>query len=326
MHILVIGGAGYIGSHVVKELLQKGCKVTVYDDLSTGHEINLFPSAHFIKGSILDTDSLGRAMADNVNGVIFLAGKKAVGESMQNPAKYADTNLIGVINVLNTMLECGVSKFIFSSSASVYGSPEYLPIDEKHPLNPMSFYGFTKLETERLLEWYGKLKGIRFVALRYFNAVGYDANGDVKGLEKNPQNLLPIIMEVACEKRPLLTIYGHDYNTKDGTCIRDYIHVTDLATGHWKALEYLENGGKSEFINLGSGNGISVLEMLQKTQEVIGHKIKSVFEGRREGDPAVVTATAEKALQLLNWKAEHSDLENIIQTTWNTYKKNINNL
>ena len=323
MHILVIGGAGYIGSHVVKELLQHDVKVTVYDDLSTGQEINLFPSAHFIKGSILDTDTLGRAMADSVDGVIFLAGKKAVGESMQNPAKYADTNLIGAINILNIMLECGVQKFIFSSSASVYGSPEYLPIDEKHPLNPMSFYGFTKLETERLLKWYSDLKGIRFVALRYFNAVGYDANGDVKGLEKNPQNLLPIIMEVACGTRPLLTIFGHDYDTPDGTCIRDYIHVTDLASGHWKALEYLNNGGKSDVINLGTGKGISVMEMLQKTQEVIGHKIKSVFEGRRAGDPAVVTASADKALKVLNWKAEHSDVENIIQTTWNVYKRTL---
>ena len=326
MHILVIGGAGYIGSHVVKELLQQGAKVTVYDDLSTGQQINLFPSAHFIKGSILDTDTLGHAMAQNVDAVIFLAGKKAVGESMQNPAKYATTNLIGAVNVLNIMLECGVNKFIFSSSASVYGSPEYLPVDEKHPLNPMSFYGFTKLETERLLRWYSDLKGIHFVVLRYFNAVGYDADGDVKGLEINPQNLLAIIMEVACERRPLLTIFGHDYDTPDGTCIRDYIHVTDLATGHWKALEYLNNGGKSEIINLGTGKGLSVLEMLQKTQEVIGHKIKSVFDIRREGDPAVVTASAQKAKELLNWQAEHSDIDNIIKTTWDVYKASIKNI
>ncbi|MBO5997531.1 MAG: UDP-glucose 4-epimerase GalE [Alphaproteobacteria bacterium] len=321
MHVLVIGGAGYIGSHVVKELLKNDVKVTVFDDLSTGKEINLFPSAHFIKGTILDADALGRAMCQNVDAVIFLAGKKAVGESMQNPAKYANTNLIGVINVLNTMLECNVKKFIFSSSASVYGNPTYLPIDEKHPLNPMSFYGFTKLETERLLKWYDDLKGIRFVALRYFNAVGYDADGDVKGLEKNPQNLLPIIMEVALGKRPLLNIFGHDYDTPDGTCIRDYIHVTDLATGHWKALQYLNNGGASDYINLGTGKGLSVMEMLQKTEEVIGHKIRSVFDMRRAGDPSVVEASADKAEKVLGWKAEHSDLENIIRTTWAVYKK-----
>lgn len=320
MHTLVIGGAGYIGSHVVKELLKNNVKVTVFDDLSTGHEINLFPNAHFIKGSILDTDALGRAMCQNVDGVIFLAGKKAVGESMQNPAKYANTNLIGAVNVLNTMLECNVKKFIFSSSASVYGKPQYLPIDENHPINPMSFYGYTKQATEQLLQWYSKLKGIRFVALRYFNAVGYDANGDIKGLEKNPQNLLPIIMEVACGVRPQLSIYGNDYETSDGTCIRDYIHVTDLAIAHYDALEYLNNNGKSDIFNLGTGKGFSVLEMLQKTEEVIGHKIPCSFTSRRAGDPAVVAACADKAKKVLNWQAQNSDLENIIKTTWAVYK------
>ena len=325
MHVLVIGGAGYIGSHVVKELLKNNVKVTVFDDLSTGQEINLFPSAHFINGTILDTDALGRAMCQNVDAVIFLAGKKAVGESMQNPAKYANTNLIGVINVLNTMAECSVKKIIFSSSAAVYGTPSYLPMDEKHPLNPLSFYGFTKLETERLLEWYDRLKGIRFVALRYFNAVGYDADGDIKGLEKNSQNLLPIVMEVACKKRSILNIFGNDYDTPDGTCIRDYIHVTDLATGHWKALQYLNDGGKSDSINLGTGKGISVMEMVQKTEEVIGHKITTAFDSRRPGDPDVVEASAKKAKEILGWEAEHSSLENIIQTTWNVYKKQMLN-
>ena len=323
MHILVIGGAGYIGSHVVKELLKNNQKVTVFDDLSTGQEINLFPNAQFIKGSILDLDTLENAMSQQVDGVIFLAGKKAVGESMENPAKYANTNLIGAVNVLNSMLKYGVDKFIFCSSAAVYGAPSYLPIDEKHPLNPMSFYGFTKLETERLLKWYDELKGIHFIALRYFNAVGYDAEGEIKGLEQNPQNLLPIIMEVAYGKRTALAIYGNDYDTPDKTCIRDYIHVTDLAIGHWKALEYLNNGGKSEIINLGTGKGISVMEMVKKTQEVIGHEITYSFAKRRAGDPAIVEAAAEKAAAVLGWKASHSDLDNIIQTTWNVYKENM---
>ena len=320
MHILVIGGAGYIGSHVVKELLKHNVQVTVYDDLSTGQEINLFPGTSFVKGSILDISLLKQSMNQNVDGVIFLAAKKAVGESMQNPEKYSTNNLIGTINVLNAMLESGVKKFIFSSSAAVYGAPQYLPIDEKHPVNPMSFYGFTKLATERLLKWYDELKGIHFIALRYFNAVGYDAEGDIKGLEKNPQNLLPIIMEVACQKREKLNIFGNDYDTPDGTCLRDYIHVTDLATGHWKALEYLENGGKSEIVNLGTGKGISVMEMVKKTQEIIGKDIPYSFEPRRPGDPAVVVATAQKAKELLNWQAEHSNLDNIIQTTWAVYK------
>ena len=322
MHILVIGGAGYIGSHVVKELLKHDVDVTVYDDLSTGQEVNIFPKTNFVKGSILDVPLLKQTMDQQVDGVIFLAAKKAVGESMQNPEKYSTNNLIGTINVLNSMAESGVKKFIFSSSAAVYGSPQYLPIDEKHSVNPMSFYGFTKLATERLLKWYDELRGIHFVALRYFNAVGYDGQGDVKGLEKNPQNLLPIIMEVACQKREKLSIFGNDYDTPDGTCLRDYIHVTDLATGHWKALEYLNNGENSEIINLGTGQGISVMEMVKKTQEVIGKEIPYSVEGRRPGDPAIVVAAAEKAKQLLNWQATHSDLENIIRTTWAVYKNN----
>ena len=321
MHILVIGGAGYIGSHVVKELLKQKIKVTVFDDLSTGQRINLFPEAEFIEGSILDKEKLFNALSQNVDGIVFLAGKKAVGESMENPAKYANTNLIGVINLLNGMLEYGVKKFIFSSSAAVYGAPEYLPMDEKHPLNPMSFYGFTKLETERLLKWYDELKGIRFVALRYFNAVGYDAEGDIRGLEKNPQNLLPIVMETVVGERDCLNIFGNDYDTRDGTCIRDYIHVTDLATAHYMALKYLINGGKSEIINLGTGKGISVMEIVQKTQEIIGKKINYVFAPRRAGDPAAIEAAADKALKILNWRAEHSDLNNIIRTTWTVYKK-----
>lgn len=321
MHILVIGGAGYIGSHVVKALLLNGDKVTVFDDLSTGQQVNLFPQAHFIKGSILDTDALGRAMCQNVDAVVLLAGKKAVGESMENPSKYAINNITGCINVLNIMLECHVKKIVFSSSAAVYGSPEYLPIDEKHPLHPTSFYGFTKLEMERLLHWYDTLKGIKFVALRYFNAVGYDAEGDIKGLENNPQNLLPIVMEVAIEKRPMLCIYGNDYDTLDGTCVRDYIHATDLADAHVKALKFLKENNQSDIFNLGTQNGISVLEMVQKTEEVIGRKIKSVYENRRPGDPSKLTACAEKAKNLLHWTPLHSSPENIIRTTWAVYQK-----
>ncbi|MDY6407218.1 MAG: UDP-glucose 4-epimerase GalE [Pseudomonadota bacterium] len=324
MHILVIGGAGYIGSHVVKELIQNGMKVTVFDDLSTGQKVNLFPNADFIEASILDKNALSQAMSRQVDGIVFLAGKKAVGESMENPAKYATTNLIGAVNVLNSMLECGVNKFIFSSSAAVYGPPSYLPIDEKHPVNPMSFYGFTKLETERLLRWYDQLKGIKFVALRYFNAVGYDAAGSIKGLEKNPQNLLPIVMEVACGKRPVLNIFGNDYDTADGTCIRDYIHVTDLAVAHRKALEYLNQGGTSEILNLGTGKGVSVREMVLKTQEIIGREIPHTYVPRRAGDPSELRASPNRAAQVLNWRAEHSDVENIIRTTWAVYQDNHN--
>ena len=201
MHILVIGGAGYIGSHVVKALLKRNMEVTVLDNLSTGTKLNLFPQANFIEGDILNYDQILTALKQNVDGIVLLAGKKAVGESMENPMKYALNNINGVINVLNAMVEANVKKAIFSSSAAVYGMPQYLPLDEEHPVNPMSFYGFTKLETERFLKWYDQLKGIKFVSLRYFNAVGYDEAGDVKGLEENPQNLLPIVMEAAIGKR-----------------------------------------------------------------------------------------------------------------------------
>lgn len=320
MHILVVGGAGYIGSHVVKSLLEHKMKVTVFDNLSTGTKENLFKDAAFIQGDILNYDEILSALKQNVDGVVLLAGKKAVGESMENPQKYALNNINGVINTLNAMVEAGVNKVIFSSSASVYGTPQYYPLDEKHPENPMSFYGFTKLETERFLKWYDQLKGIKFVSLRYFNAVGYDADGDVKGLELNPQNLLPIVMETAIGKREKLMIFGNDYDTKDGTCIRDYIHTTDLATAHSMALEYLEKGGESQILNLGTSNGVSVLEMVLKTQEIIGKPVKYEFVPRRAGDPAIVTAKPDKAKEILGWEATHSDLENIIRSTWNMYK------
>lgn len=322
MHILVIGGAGYIGSHVVKALLKNNMDVSVFDNLSTGTEVNLFPQAKFIKGDILNYDEILSAMKQNVDGIVLLAGKKAVGESMENPQKYAFNNINGVVNVLNAMAETGVKKAIFSSSAAVYGTPQYYPMDEEHPVNPMSFYGFTKLETERLLQWYDRLKGIKFVSLRYFNAVGYDEDGDVRGLEENPQNLLPIVMEAAVGKREKVKIFGNDYDTRDGTCIRDYIHVTDLGDAHARALLYLEKGGESRILNLGTSKGISVLEMVLKTQELIGRKIPYETAPRRAGDPAIVTAKADKANEILGWEAKHSDIENIILSTWNVYNKN----
>ncbi len=320
MHILVIGGAGYIGSHVVKALLKRNMKVTVFDNLSTGTKLNLFPQAKFIEGDILNYEQILAALKQNVDGIVLLAGKKAVGESMLNPMKYAFNNINGVINVLNAMVEANVNKAIFSSSAAVYGMPQYLPLDENHPVNPINFYGFTKLETERFLKWYDQLKGIKFVSLRYFNAVGYDEEGDVKGLEENPQNLLPIVMEAAIGKRDKLKIFGNDYPTRDGTCIRDYIHVTDLGSAHALALEYLDKGGESQILNLGTSVGSSVLEMVNKTQEVIGKKIAYEFAPRRPGDPAELTAKADKAKEVLGWEATHSSLENIISSTWNMYK------
>lgn len=320
MRILVIGGAGYIGSHVVHALLNKGHSVCVFDNMSTGRTENLFPQADFIQGDILDKSALNQALK-NCDAVIHLAAKKAVGESMANPEKYAENNITGTLNVLNAMAANDVHHFVFSSSAAVYGMPDVSVIDESCPVNPINFYGFTKLEIERFLDWYDRLKGISFVSLRYFNAVGYDASGAVRGLEQNPQNLLPVIMEVATGVRPELSIFGNDYPTPDGTCIRDYIHVTDLASAHVLAIEHLASGKESQKLNLATGSGHSVLEMLQATERIIGRTLPHRFAPRRSGDPAILIANADKATAVLGWHPQHSDLENIIKTTWAVYQK-----
>ncbi len=315
--VLVIGGAGYIGSHVVLELLEKKNQVVVFDNLSTGQRENLFEAAEFIEGDILDFEKLKNVMKKNIDVVIHLAAKKAVWESMKNPEIYATNNIEGSINILNAMVETNVKNIIFSSSAAVYGTPEYLPVDENHKKNPINFYGYTKSLIEELLKWYDELKGIHYIALRYFNAVGYDALGRVKGKEKNPQNLLPIVMEAATGKRNGFEIYGKDYDTKDGTCERDYIHVSDLATAHEKAVQKLMKENESYILNLGTGKGVSVQEVVNAAQKVIGKKIKYTYAPRREGDPAKLVASSDLAYQVLNWKPKYINIEDIIKTTWN---------
>ncbi len=318
MRVLVIGGAGYIGSHVVLSLLQQGHEVTVFDNLSTGRRENLFPEVRFIEGDILDEEVLQKAV-DQTQAVVHLAAKKAVGESMAFPEKYTVNNICGTLNILNAMAKAHVRYFIFSSSAAVYGMPPVSLIDEDIPTNPINFYGFTKLEIERFLSWYDRLKEIRFVSLRYFNAVGYDSQGRVKGLEKNPQNLLPIVMETALGIRPEMFIYGNDYPTPDGTCIRDYIHVSDLASAHVAALSHLACDGSSEILNLGTGKGHSVLELVKRSIEITGKNIPYRFAPRRSGDPATLTASSLKAKEILSWTPAFSDLDTIIRTTWQVY-------
>lgn len=315
--ILVIGGAGYIGSHVVKELLEGGYEAVVFDNMSSGQEVNLFKEAGFIKGNILDKKALDGAMSQNIDAVIHLAGKKAVGESMENPQKYAENNLNGVVNIVNSMVDNDVKHIVFSSSAAVYGMPQYLPLDEKHPLNPMSFYGYTKLATENLLAWYAKLKDFNYIALRYFNAVGYAADKSITGREKNPQNLLPIIMEAATGKRDGFAIFGSDYDTPDGTCLRDYIHVSDLASAHVAAIKRLMTDKKSYSLNLGTGKGISVKQIVDATENIIGKRLNYRYAARRPGDPAIVVAKSDLAQQILNWKPKYTNIEDIIQTVWN---------
>jgi UDP-glucose 4-epimerase len=320
MKILVVGGAGYIGSHVAREFLDSGHEVTVFDNLSTGCRENLFPEGRFAKGDIHDYPSLVQAMKGQ-DAAIYLAAAKAAGESMLKPEKYSVQNLCGAVNMVNAAAEAGVGKLIFSSSAATYGSPKYLPIDEKHPTEPENYYGFTKLEIERILGWYDKLKGLRYAALRYFNAAGYDTKGRISGLEKDPGNLIPRVMEVAIGMKPKLEVYGTDYDTPDGTCIRDYIHVSDLARGHVAALDWISRNDKSLVVNLGTGKGLSVLEILEKSRKITGREIPATMSARRPGDPACLYASSALAKELLGWEARDSSAETLIETTWDAYKK-----
>ena len=321
MKVLVIGGAGYIGSHVVKELMSKGHQITVFDNLSTGLKQNLFKGNGFIRGDILNTKDLDKAFAKGFDAFIHLAAFKAAGESMVSPEKYSVNNINGTINILNSAVSHGCLKMVFSSSAATFGEPQYLPIDENHPQNPENYYGFTKLEIERFMGWYDKIRGLKFAALRYFNAAGYDPEGVLYGLEKNPANLLPVMMEVAAGIRPKLKVFGNDYPTRDGTCIRDYIHVTDLARAHVMALEYISSRNESLALNLGTGNGITVTEMLAATRRITGKDIPADYVERRAGDPAQLTAKSDLAFEKLGWKAECSDVDTLIDSTWKAYKK-----
>ena len=318
--ILVIGGAGYIGSHVVKALLHENFAVTVYDNLSTGQVCNLFEKAEFVKGDILDSQHLEKTMAQGFDAVIHLAAKKAVGESMENPQLYSQNNISGSINILNAMLNTGIKNIVFSSTSAVYGMPKYLPLDENHPLNPMSFYGYTKMAIEQVMNWYSKIKDFNYIALRYFNAVGYAADGSIRSKEKNPQNLLPLIIETITGQREILHVFGNDYDTPDGTCVRDYIHVEDLADAHVLAIKELLSNGDSQIINLGTEKGTSVLEIIKSVERVSGKKVNYDFAPRRAGDPANVIATSAKAAEVLGWHAKYTDIDEIVKTVWNIEK------
>lgn len=321
MNILIIGGAGYIGSHVAREFLDQGHSVTVFDNLSSGLEQNLFPEARFVKGDILIPADLDAVMKTGYDALVHLAAFKAAGESMLVPEKYSINNISGTLNILNAAASAGIKRIVFSSSAATYGEPQYLPIDENHPTEPENYYGFTKLEIERFLGWYDKLKGIRFAALRYFNAAGYDVKGRISGLERNPANLLPVIMEAACGMRKEVQVFGNDYDTRDGTGIRDYVHVNDLAVGHVKALEYIHKHDTSLTVNLGSETGLSVLEIIEAASNICGQTIPYRIVARRPGDPAKLTASSAKARELLGWKAEYSDVESLVSSSWTVYKK-----
>lgn len=321
MKIFVTGGAGYIGSHVVYELCDAGHEVTIYDDMSLGRKENIDKRANFVLGSTLDKQQLSKALNNkNFAAVIHLAAWKAAGESMVKPEKYAENNIFGSMNLLNAVTNAGIKNFVFSSTAAVYGLPSYLPMDEKHPINPSNYYGYTKVFVEENLKWYSQLKGLNYAALRYFNAAGYDVKGRITGKENNPNNLLPIIMETACGMRDKVQVYGNDYDTIDGTGVRDYIHVNDLAVAHVLALKYLMDNKKNLIVNLSTERGYSVLEAINKAREITGREIPYQIVGRRDGDPDTVVASFAKANKILNWEAIYSDLETILSSMWRVYK------
>ena len=319
MKVLVTGGAGYIGSHVVLELCENGYEVIVLDDLSSGNKEAVDKRAKFINGSTLNNSDIEQGLK-NVEAVIHLAAFKAAGESMLQPVKYSQNNLIGSINLLNVLIKHKINKFVFSSTAAVYGYPEYLPVDENHPLAPINYYGFTKLEIESLLQWYSELKEFRFAALRYFNAAGYDINNRLNFLEKNPANLIPVTMEVASGLRDKMFVFGNDYDTPDGTGIRDYIHVSDLAKAHVEALNFLQKNNNLK-VNLSTGERHSVIDVIKMTNKVSGKEINYEIIERRAGDPAELYASSDLAYDTLNWKPTYSDLKTLIESTWNVYNK-----
>ena len=320
MKILVTGGAGYIGSHVVYELIDQGHDVTILDDMSLGLEENIDPRSIFVQGSTHSDSDLDSVLSVGFDGIIHLAAWKAAGESMTDPAKYAHNNLMGTINLLNACDRHGIKRFVFSSTSSVYGNPEYIPIDENHPTDPISYYGETKLQVEKNLKWFSDLKGIRFGVLRYFNAAGYDIKGRIKGRERNALNLIPIAMEVAAGIREKMQVFGDNYDTHDGTGVRDYIHVSDLAIAHMKALNYISDNDKDLLVNLATGEGHSVLDVINKSKEVSGRDIPFDIVGRRAGDPATVVAVSNRANKVLDWSTKYSDLDTLIRTAWNVYK------
>ncbi len=321
MAILVLGGAGYIGSHTVYELIDAGRDVVIADNLETGHIEAVHPKAKFYQGDIRNREFIDSVFeSEQIDGVIHFAANSLVGESMTNPLKYYDNNLCGTKVLLESMVAHGIDKIVFSSTAATYGEPECVPILETDKTEPTNCYGETKLSMEKMFKWVGKAHGLRFVSLRYFNACGAHVSGKI-GEAHNPEShLIPLILQVPNGQRDFISIFGDDYDTKDGTCIRDYIHVTDLAQAHILAMNYLMNGGESNIFNLGNGVGFTVKEVIDTARKVTGHPIPAKITPRRAGDPAQLIASSEKAKNVLGWHPEHADLEEIIATAWNWHK------
>ena len=325
MAILVLGGAGYIGSHTALELVKAGNEVVIADNLVTGYRKAIPEGAKFYEGDLRDSDFLDNLFhQEKIDAVIHFAAYSLVGESVTNPLKYYDNNLYGTKVLLEAMVKNNVGKIVFSSTAATYGEPENIPILESDRTCPTNPYGETKLAMEKMFKWTAEAHGLRYVSLRYFNACGADESGTI-GEAHNPEShLIPLILQVPNGKRETISIYGTDYDTPDGTCIRDYIHVTDLAQAHILAVQYLNNGSESDIFNLGNGVGYSVREVIETARKVTGHPIPATETSRRAGDPARLVASSEKAKSVLGWKPVHDSLEEIIASAWNWHKNHPN--
>ncbi len=322
MKLLVCGGAGYIGSHTVKGLIQEGYEVVVLDNLSSGRK-ELLCGGEFILADLNDIKALKKAFRDHDFGaVLHFASLIQVGESYRDPQKYYLQNLLTSLNLLEAMLEAGVKNLIFSSSAAVYGVPETVPISETHPLNPFNPYGRTKFFVEQIMKDYEAAYGLRFISLRYFNAAGADADGELGEMHDPETHLIPNVLLTVLGKQKSLDLYGTDFPTPDGTAVRDYIHVTDLAAAHVLAVKKLLAIPESDYVNLGTNRGYSVLEVIRAVEAITGREVAREVKPRREGDVPVLLASKEKAERVLGWTLRHSDLEEIIETAWRWHKKN----
>ena len=322
--ILIVGGAGYIGSHANKELHKRGYDTLILDNLVYGHEASV-KWGRFIQGDLGDKAALRQLFTQyKISAVMHFAAYAYVGESVTNPQKYYQNNVINTINLLDVMLEFGIKKFIFSSTCASYGNPIEIPITETHPQTPINPYGQSKLMVEKILADYSHAYGLSYVVLRYFNAAGADEDAEI-GEDHDPEtHLIPLVLDVALGTRENIHVFGSDYETEDGTAVRDYIHVSDLSDAHILALEYLAKGNPSNTFNLGNGQGYSVQEVIDTVEKVTGSEINTIYAPRREGDPAILIGSAEKAIKTLGWKPQFPKLEQIIETAWRWHQKSNN--
>lgn len=325
MSVLVCGGAGYIGSHCVYKLIEMGEKVVVVDNLQTGHRDAIHEGAIFYEGDIRNLEFLSSVFKEQeIDSVIHFAANSLVGVSMSEPLNYFDNNVYGTEVLLKAMVQNNIKKIVFSSTAAVYGEPKSVPIKEDGPTNPTNPYGETKLAMEKIMKWVDLAHGIKYISLRYFNVAGAHESGKIGEAHSPETHLIPLVLQVPLGKREKVFIFGDDYDTSDGTCIRDYIHVMDLIKAHLLALEYLNKGNESNIFNLGNGMGFSVKEIIDAAEEVTGQNIKRKIVERRLGDPAILVASSHKAKEILNWEPKYTNINDIIASAWNFHKTHEN--